>query len=100
MTREQWQNLYDDLYYIRHQFNKCYYDVFENTDISKRLSNERKSEMNNFMSSAYYKIQSNQEALKLFEKDKNINDLKSPDHFEWNLTPFLHNIESQIANLS
>jgi hypothetical protein len=99
MTKEQWQTLYDDLFYIRHQFNKCYYDVFENTDISKKQTNEREIEMKNFMSSAYYKIQFSPEALKLFGTERNINDLKFPDHFEYNLTPFLYDIKTHINNL-
>jgi hypothetical protein len=100
MTKEQWQNLYDDLYHINHQFGKLYFDVFENTAISKKQSNESKVEVDRFMSSAYSKIQYNQEVCKLFEKDKNINDLKHAGHFEWNITPFLHDIKMHIEKLS
>jgi len=99
MTKKQWKDLYDDLYHINHQVGKLYYDVFENVDISKRQQNESKTEMNNFMSSAYYKILRSPEALKLFEQDRNINDLKHADHFEWNMTPFLHDIDAHIKSL-
>jgi hypothetical protein len=99
MTKEQWQSLYEDLFSIRHQFNKCSRDVNENTDISKAHRNEREAEMKNLMSSAYHKIRYNPETFKLFETEKNIKDLQFPDDFEYNLTLFLQDIEIHVNSL-
>ena len=97
MKKEQWQELYDELYHIRHKFNKLYYDVFENTNISKKESKEKHQELTSLTSTVYNKIAHNQHALKVYEQgDKRVNDLKVPDHFEWNLTPFLIDLKEFI----
>lgn len=99
MNKEQWEIIYNDLYYLMHQFKKVHFDVFWNEDISKSKENMSKLEMKQIMSTAYSKIYYIKEVRLLFEKSKNIGDLKDPDHFEYTLSPFISEVEELINNL-
>lgn len=108
MAKENLQKLYDDLYANNHRFKKLAYDVFENTDISKNQAQESKNEMQSIMTTSYYQITTNQEALEIFdfglatysELKRNKNDLKHLDQFDWIIDSYLQDLHIQINNMN
>lgn len=99
MNKNQWKEFYNELYSINIRYNSLYYDVFESISISKNNANKSKEEMNVLMTTVYYKISMNSEALMLFQTDKNIKDLKEYDQFEWVLTSFLYDLDKYIKSI-
>ncbi|MEL1245825.1 hypothetical protein AAEO56_16245 [Flavobacterium sp. DGU11] len=107
MEYEDWQNIYDNLYADNNRLTKLYYDIYENDDISKKVAQKLKIEMQSLMTAIYYRITLNQDALKLFkygfgnndELKRNSQDLKQPSHADSILSEYLYDLKLYIENL-
>jgi len=106
MTKEQWQELYDDLYSYNHHFKRLTNDLFYNTDLSKKRNGEIKLEVDAIMSKTYFRITHNDIFLKLFENGVNGNelknnkyDLKNINQLDYVLDSFLFDLDKYINAL-
>ncbi|WP_330442983.1 hypothetical protein [Flavobacterium sp. C4GT6] len=85
MTTEQWQEVYDNFYYYKHQIDKLCDDYYLPSD---------KIKAKGFMDEAYNKIKYNSVLLELFNKKGNINDLKDISQFSYAVSIFLNEIKT------
>ena len=85
MTAEQWQEVYDNFYYYKHQIDNLCDDYHLPSDKMKAKS---------LMDEAYYKVKYNPVLLELYNKEGNVNDLKDISQFSYAVSIFLNQIKA------